>query len=220
MEELLKGRVVALTKVWLEIKVSMCTPWRFMGRTFTDSLILTLGKGCRWSRDSMLSIMTWLRAGRSRDRILAGPFIPHLELPQPRIQWLPGALFPKVKRPGREAHHSTSSSAEFKNECSYTTTTSPICFHGLYWDLFFPTRCGWAVRHTTQLLIPRVPTQEKAGWDSKPFWSTMQRGSSRPFAVQANLVITPTLPDFEERLNRMMNVSVHGSVVSTPYTYE
>ena len=76
----------------------------------------------------MLSIMTRLRAGRSRERIQAGSSIPPLELAQPRIQWLPGALFSEVKRPGRKAHRSPSFSAEFKNECSYTTTTSPICF--------------------------------------------------------------------------------------------
>ena len=143
MEELLNGRVVALIKGWLEIRVSMCTPWRFIGSTFTDPLIRTLGSRRRMSRDSMLSIMTRLRAGRSRQRILAGPSIPPLELPQPRIQWLSGVLFSEVKQPGREAHHSPSFSAEFKNECSYTTTTSPICFHGLYWDFtYFFTRCG------------------------------------------------------------------------------
>jgi len=162
-EELLKGRVVALIKGWLEIKVSVCTPWRFMGSTFTDPLILTLGKRCRWRRDSMLRIMTWLRPGRSRHRILAGPSIPPLELPQPRIQWLPGALFPEVKRPGREAHHSPSSSAEFKNEWSYTTTTSPICFHGLYWDLYFFI-LGAAERSGTRPNYWFSGTHSREGW--------------------------------------------------------
>jgi hypothetical protein len=37
------------------------------------------------------------------------------------IQWIPAALSPEVKRPGRE-DHSPPSSAEVKNEQSYTTT--------------------------------------------------------------------------------------------------
>jgi hypothetical protein len=32
----------------------------------------------------------------------------------PPIQWVPGALFPEVKRPGREADHSPPSGAEVK----------------------------------------------------------------------------------------------------------
>jgi hypothetical protein len=34
---------------------------------------------------------------------------------QPPIQWVPGALSTGVKRPGREADHSSPSSAEVKN---------------------------------------------------------------------------------------------------------
>jgi hypothetical protein len=34
---------------------------------------------------------------------------------QPHIQWLAGAISPGVKRPGREADHSSPSSAEVKN---------------------------------------------------------------------------------------------------------
>jgi len=37
-------------------------------------------------------------------------------------QWIPGALSPGVKRPGREADHSPSSSAEMKNAWRYTST--------------------------------------------------------------------------------------------------
>jgi len=33
---------------------------------------------------------------------------------QPPIQWVPGALFLEVKRPGREADHSPPPSAEVK----------------------------------------------------------------------------------------------------------
>jgi hypothetical protein len=41
---------------------------------------------------------------------------------QPPVQWAPGALSLRVKRPGREADHSLSSSAEVKNAWNYTST--------------------------------------------------------------------------------------------------
>jgi hypothetical protein len=40
---------------------------------------------------------------------------------QPPIQWVPGPLSPRVKRPVREADNSHSSSAEVKNVWSYTS---------------------------------------------------------------------------------------------------
>jgi hypothetical protein len=43
---------------------------------------------------------------------------------QPPVQWIPAALSLGVKQPGREADHSPPSSAEVKNECSYTSTPS------------------------------------------------------------------------------------------------
>jgi hypothetical protein len=39
---------------------------------------------------------------------------PVLEPTQPPIQWVPGAVSPGVKRPGREGDHSASTSAEVK----------------------------------------------------------------------------------------------------------
>jgi hypothetical protein len=48
---------------------------------------------------------------------------------QPPMQWVPGALSLGVKRPGREADHSTPSSAEV-NEWGYTSTP-PIRLHGV-----------------------------------------------------------------------------------------
>jgi hypothetical protein len=47
---------------------------------------------------------------------------PALGPTQPPIQWVSGALFLGVKRPGREADHSTPSSADVKNAWSYTST--------------------------------------------------------------------------------------------------
>jgi len=38
------------------------------------------------------------------------------------IQWAPGALSPGVKRPEREAYHSSPSNAVVKNAWSYTST--------------------------------------------------------------------------------------------------
>jgi hypothetical protein len=38
------------------------------------------------------------------------------------MQWVPGALSPGIKRPGREADQSPPSSAEVKNEWCYTST--------------------------------------------------------------------------------------------------
>jgi hypothetical protein len=49
---------------------------------------------------------------------------------QPPIQWVPEALSLGVKRPGIEADHSPPSSAEVKNEWSYTSTP-PIRLHGV-----------------------------------------------------------------------------------------
>jgi hypothetical protein len=45
---------------------------------------------------------------------------PALEPTYPPVQWIKGALFLRVKRPGREADHSPPSSAEVKNAWSCT----------------------------------------------------------------------------------------------------
>jgi hypothetical protein len=49
---------------------------------------------------------------------------------QSPIQWVPGTLYLGVKRPGREADHSSQFSAEVKNAWNYTST-SPIRLHGV-----------------------------------------------------------------------------------------
>jgi len=49
---------------------------------------------------------------------------------QPPIQWVPATLSLGIKRSGREADHSSASSAEFKNVWSYIYTP-PIRFHGV-----------------------------------------------------------------------------------------
>jgi hypothetical protein len=55
---------------------------------------------------------------------------PPLGPTQPPIQWVPGALSPRVKRPGREADHSSPSSAEVKTRCSYTSTPNTSSWRG------------------------------------------------------------------------------------------
>jgi hypothetical protein len=47
-------------------------------------------------------------------RIFSTSSRPALGPTQPPIQWILWALFPGVKRPGREAHYSSPTSAEFK----------------------------------------------------------------------------------------------------------
>jgi hypothetical protein len=55
---------------------------------------------------------------------------PALRPTQPPIQWIPGALSLRVKRPGREADHSPPSSVEFMNSGS-CTCTPPVRLHGV-----------------------------------------------------------------------------------------
>jgi hypothetical protein len=47
---------------------------------------------------------------------------PALGITQPPIQWVPGALSPRVKRLGHEADHSLPASAEVKKMWIYTST--------------------------------------------------------------------------------------------------
>jgi hypothetical protein len=61
---------------------------------------------------------------------------------QPPIQWIPGALSLGVKRPGREADHSSPSSAEVNNAWSYTSTLQYV----------FMARC--LVKHRDNFTLP------------------------------------------------------------------
>jgi hypothetical protein len=54
--------------------------------------------------------------------LLATTSRPALGPTNPPIQWVPGALSPEVKRPGREGHHLPPSSVEVKNAWSYTSS--------------------------------------------------------------------------------------------------
>jgi hypothetical protein len=67
--------------------------------------------GCRSS--SPVSVKNFLFSTSFRSAL--GPT-------QPPIKWVPGALFPGVKRPGREADQSLPTSAEVKKMWIYTST--------------------------------------------------------------------------------------------------
>jgi hypothetical protein len=74
----------------------------------------------------------WLRAGRQRGRsskpgraknfLFCTSFILVLGPTQPAIKWVPEALSLGVKWPGREADHSSPTSAEVKKTWIYTST--------------------------------------------------------------------------------------------------
>jgi hypothetical protein len=79
-----------------------------------------------YSRDSSIAIATGLQAGRPKNRDSISGMVkrfflfsinsrPALKPTQPLIQWVPGLLFPGIKRPKREADHIPSSSAEDKD---------------------------------------------------------------------------------------------------------
>jgi hypothetical protein len=75
---------------------------------------------------------SWLRAGRPRGRssspgrfknfLFSTSSRSALGPTQPPIQWVPRALFPGIKRLGREADHSPPASAEVKKMWIYTST--------------------------------------------------------------------------------------------------
>jgi hypothetical protein len=87
------------------------------------------GVACRY--------IDWLRAGRPRgwnsspgwdkNFFFSKSSRPALGSTQPPIQWVPGALSPGVKRPGREADHSPPTSAEVKKMLTHIST-SPYAF--------------------------------------------------------------------------------------------
>jgi hypothetical protein len=83
-----------------------------------------------WSRDSAVSIATSCgldgRGVGVRVPAHAGIFSassrPVLGLNQLPTKWIPGALSPEIKRPGREADHSSPNTVEVKKTWIYTST--------------------------------------------------------------------------------------------------
>jgi hypothetical protein len=60
--------------------------------------------------------------GRDKNFLFSKSPRPALRSTQPPIQWVPGALSPRVKRPGRVVDHSPPTSAEVKKIWIYTST--------------------------------------------------------------------------------------------------
>jgi hypothetical protein len=108
------------------------------GRPFVQHTRWSWGRNSRmptgisWSWNNVVGIATKLLAGRSRVRILAGArdllfsktSRPALGPTQHPIERVLG-FFQGIKRPGREIDHSSLSTAQVKNEWSYTST-API----------------------------------------------------------------------------------------------
>jgi hypothetical protein len=96
------------------------------------------------SRDSSVGIGLGLRAERSEfnsqegleNFLFATASRPVVRPTQPPILLVPGALSLGIKRLGREADHSSPSSAEVKNAWSYTSTHA-IRFHGVVLSFTF-----------------------------------------------------------------------------------
>jgi hypothetical protein len=73
------------------------------------------------TRDSSVGIATGWTAGvrfpaRQEIYLFSTESRPVLESTQPPVQWVPGAISSRVKRPGCEADHSPPSGAEVKND--------------------------------------------------------------------------------------------------------
>jgi hypothetical protein len=75
---------------------------------------------------------------------------------QPPIQWVPAANTPGIKRPGREADHSPSSSADVQSTWSYTSTPPYVFMEGYlvkHRDNFtFNLHCALVLTCSTELI--------------------------------------------------------------------
>jgi hypothetical protein len=81
----------------------------------------------RWATGWMIGCSS---PGRDWEFFYSSPRPDRLSsLPKPPIRWVPGAHPVGIKRRGREANHSPTSSAEVKNASSYTST--PIRLYGV-----------------------------------------------------------------------------------------
>jgi hypothetical protein len=89
---------------------------------------------------------------------------PALGPTQPSIQWIPGALSPGVKLPGREADHSSPTSVEVKKTWIFTSTT-PYVFMGIVLN-WLSTRT--TLPYSSQLLITSLWYIENIDSDFKP----------------------------------------------------
>jgi len=111
------------------------TGWLQANLFFGISCLLCIEGKIIWewrSRDTSVSIVTRLRAGRPRPDSRQGQgYFPFGTASRPAlepIQWVRRALSLGVKQPGCAANHPSPNSAEIKNAWSYTSTP-PMRFH-------------------------------------------------------------------------------------------
>jgi hypothetical protein len=110
--------------------ITTCGSKKCERRNDTQSKKLKFAVVITTSRDSVVGIVTGHGAGLPRGRSSNHFFMSSrlvLEPTQPPIQWVPGALSPGVKRPGREDDNSPPSIAEVKKTWVYTST-APYVF--------------------------------------------------------------------------------------------
>jgi hypothetical protein len=104
----------------------------FFFRQFLPETFFSPTNILRRSRDSSVGNSDWLRAGRQsgqssssgrvKNFLFSTSSRPALGPTQPPTQWVPGAVSPGIKRPGREADHSPAASAEANKMWTYTST--------------------------------------------------------------------------------------------------
>jgi hypothetical protein len=109
------GQTATRSRLWIPM---------FLHIVIVEQVGIIMGKRSRYS--------DWLRAGRPRSRSSSPGRVkkvlsstssnPALGSTKPPTQWVPGDLSQGVKRQGREADHSTPTSAEVKNTRIYTST--------------------------------------------------------------------------------------------------
>jgi hypothetical protein len=92
----------------------------------TMDTILNLEQGFRSRYSDLLRagrlMVRSLSPGRVKNFLFSTSSRTALEPTQPPIQWVTGALSPGVKRPGREADHSPSTSMEVRKTWIHTST--------------------------------------------------------------------------------------------------
>jgi hypothetical protein len=103
---------------------------------------------------------------------------------QPPIQWVPGALSLRVKRPGREADHSPPSSAEVK-EWVELYLHSPIRFHGVV--------LSWNTG--TTLPVPLLFKFKDLKFKQKEATAGFQTHRAYSFKININIIL-PFMPGF------------------------
>jgi hypothetical protein len=85
------------------------------------ALFLTLKMSEEWSW-LLTSIWSSSSPGGGKNFLFSTSSRPVLGPTQPPFQWVPGTLWPEVKRPGREADHSLPISAKVKKTWIYPST--------------------------------------------------------------------------------------------------